>query len=135
MSSSRFTTGGDHTSTFHEKLLVRVLSFLDVFDLFVARMVCKRWQRICEHPDLYQNLDMQTFMMYNRYLSLPLLLLSHIHECCSPRTFLTSFVFSFILLIFYSTYKQNFVFIMAFPSISFLLLPVKKITADDLLQF
>jgi hypothetical protein len=65
---SRLRAGSDLTSTFHEKLLVRVLSFLDAFDLFVARMVCVRWLKICEHPDLFRNINMQTFMMYNRYL-------------------------------------------------------------------
>jgi F-box domain len=64
---SRLKAGTDLTSTFHEKLLVRVLSFLDVFDLFVARMVCVRWMRICEHPDLFRNINMPTFMMYHRY--------------------------------------------------------------------
>lgn len=65
---SRLIAGTDLTSGFHEKLLVKVLSFLDVFDLFVARMVCGRWRRICEHPDLYLDINMQSFMMYNRYL-------------------------------------------------------------------
>jgi len=65
---SRLQEGTDLSTVFHEKLLVRVLSFLTVFDLFVARMVCVRWRKICEHPDLYCGLDMQTFVMYNRYL-------------------------------------------------------------------
>jgi len=65
---SRLKLGTDLTSSFHERLLVKVLSFLDAFDLFVARMVCARWRKICEHPDLYLNINMQAFMMYNRYL-------------------------------------------------------------------
>jgi len=60
--------GTDLSSAFNEKLLVRVLSYLDLFDLFVARMVCVRWRKICEHPDLFRSIDMQSFVMYNRYL-------------------------------------------------------------------
>lgn len=65
---SRLAAGQDLSLLLVERLLVRVLSFLDVFDLFVARMVCARWQALGSHPDLYTNVQMQDIMMYNRYL-------------------------------------------------------------------
>lgn len=64
----RLQEGTDLSTAFNERLLVRVLSHLSFFDLFVARMVCVRWRKMCEHPDLFRSIDMQTFVMYNRYL-------------------------------------------------------------------
>lgn len=97
MERRRFQEGSDLTAEFQEKLLVKVFSWLDVFDLFVARMVCARWRKMCEHPDLYRSIDMQNFMMYNRY---PSYNVTHIHFIASI----------FIIYLFYLLYSNYLLF-------------------------
>eukprot|EP01111_Echinosteliopsis_oligospora_P002980 TRINITY_DN14813_c0_g1_i1.p1 TRINITY_DN14813_c0_g1~~TRINITY_DN14813_c0_g1_i1.p1 ORF type:complete len:236 (+),score=72.12 TRINITY_DN14813_c0_g1_i1:165-872(+) len=55
-------------TSIHERLVVKILSFLDYRDIFVAGMVCTRWKKITEHPDLYSSLSMQQFINFNRFL-------------------------------------------------------------------
>lgn len=59
-----------------EKLLLHVFSYLDYQQLFQARMVCTRWRRICERPEVYaySKLTMQEFISNSKLLPMHILL-------------------------------------------------------------
>jgi len=49
-------------------LLCKVFSFLSFGQLLIARLVSLRWSKVGERLDLYQNMNMQDFMLYSKII-------------------------------------------------------------------